>query len=59
MKFSKRQEEIFNMICQGMTNVVIAQHMGVSLATVKTQLQRMFTKTGTHNKAALVSYVKS
>ncbi|MGI5243746.1 helix-turn-helix transcriptional regulator [Dactylosporangium sp. CA-139066] len=45
---------VFKMIKQGLEPKVIAQRRNVSVRTVETQLQRIYSKTGVHDRPALI-----
>lgn len=51
---SKRELEVINLICQGMTNQEIADVLFISLKTVKDHNYRIFQKTGVRNRVELV-----
>ncbi|MGI5244999.1 helix-turn-helix transcriptional regulator [Dactylosporangium sp. CA-139066] len=46
---------VFKMIKQGLEPKVIAQRRNVSVRTVETQLQRIYRKTGVHNRLELIA----
>jgi DNA-binding CsgD family transcriptional regulator len=52
---TERELEIVRLICDGMTNVQIAQRLNIGVATVKTHLLHVFEKLGVRTRAALVS----
>jgi DNA-binding CsgD family transcriptional regulator len=47
------EREVFNWVRQGKTNPEVAQILGLSKFTVKTHLQRIFSKTGVNSRVAL------
>jgi DNA-binding CsgD family transcriptional regulator len=47
------------LIVQGQGLNQAAQHLGVSVNTVRTHLQRMFDRTGAHSQSALVGLLLS
>ena len=56
-ELTSREHQIANLVCKGCTNAEIAKLLGVSLATVKTHLLHVFSKTNVNNRAALVHYM--
>jgi DNA-binding CsgD family transcriptional regulator len=52
---SPAQLRLAERLASGLELATAAADLGVSVNTVRTQLRRMFEKTGTHNQAALVS----
>ncbi|HVH62113.1 MAG TPA: helix-turn-helix transcriptional regulator [Candidatus Dormibacteraeota bacterium] len=52
--FSLREAEILRMVAQGMTDKEIAQHLGISVKTVRTHLDRTLRRTGSRNRTAVV-----
>jgi DNA-binding NarL/FixJ family response regulator len=55
-KLTPREAEVLGLIADGLSNSEIAQHLYVSEATVKTHINRVFTKTGVRDRAQAVSY---
>jgi DNA-binding CsgD family transcriptional regulator len=51
-----RQEEVMTRVALGWTNKRIARELGISPATVKTVLERLFKVSSCANRAALVSW---
>jgi DNA-binding NarL/FixJ family response regulator len=49
--FSPRQEEIVALIARGLEDKEIARQLGVSVATVRTHLQRLYRNIGVHNRS--------
>jgi len=49
-----REQEVLRGILEGLTNRDIAQHIGVSLSSVKASLQQLFDKTGVRTRSQLV-----
>jgi DNA-binding NarL/FixJ family response regulator len=49
-----REQEVLRGILEGLTNKDIAQHVGVSLSSVKASLQQLFDKTGVRTRSQLV-----
>jgi DNA-binding NarL/FixJ family response regulator len=56
-ELTSREHQIASLVCKGCTNAEIAKLLGVSLATVKTHLLRVFSKTNVNNRAALAHYM--
>ena len=56
---SPAQVKLCEFIASGSDLATAAEGLGVSINTVRTQLQRMFEKTGTHSQAALLSLLLS
>jgi len=51
-----REAEVLKLIAAGLTNAEIAATLVVSNATVKTHINRIFPKTGAHDRAQAVRY---
>ncbi|WP_460705998.1 response regulator [Luteococcus sediminum] len=56
--FSEREAEVARAVAQGLTNAEIAEQLFLSLATVKTYLNRLFDKTGATNRVQLALLVE-
>jgi DNA-binding NarL/FixJ family response regulator len=54
LHFSPRQTEIVSLIASGYSDKQIALHLRVSLRTVRTQLERLYTTNGLHCRAQAV-----
>ena len=54
-RLSEREREVLACIARGMTNAEAAEALGLGAATVKSHLDRVFTKTGTTHRAAAVA----
>lgn len=52
---SEREEQILDMVCQGMSNREVAGALFVSVKTVEAHLTRIFRKTGARSRASLVA----
>ena len=50
--FTPRQSDILSLTCDGLSGKQIAAELGISLSTVETQFERLFTKNGFHNRPA-------
>jgi DNA-binding CsgD family transcriptional regulator len=59
MLFTKREVEIIDWISAGKTNWEIGQILGISELTVKSHLQRLFSKTGTNSRIQLAARVSA
>lgn len=54
-----RQQEILNLIAEGMTNKEISRQLGLSAATVRTHLSEIFRKLGVKNRTEAARQVLS
>lgn len=54
---SRREKEIIELICKGMSNQEISDSLFISLQTVKDHVHRIFTKTGVKNRVQLANLV--
>ena len=58
--FTPRQSEIVSLIASGLEDKEIARRLGVSVATVRTQLQRLYRQIGVPNRSvAAVRWMQS
>jgi DNA-binding CsgD family transcriptional regulator len=55
---SKREQEVIQLICRGLTNQEIADTLFISLKTVKDHNYRIFQKTGVRNRVELVQLAR-
>jgi len=53
--FTPRQAEIIDLIASGMADKEIAKHLGVSVSTIRTHLQRLYKGIGARNRAQAVA----
>ncbi|HZU78610.1 MAG TPA: response regulator transcription factor [Acidimicrobiales bacterium] len=53
---TEREGEVLRLIASGRTNTEIAEELYVSEATVKTHVNRIFSKTGSRDRAQAVAY---
>jgi DNA-binding NarL/FixJ family response regulator len=53
---TRREAEILSLIAAGMANADIAAHLYVSRHTVKSHINRIFAKTGSHDRPAAIRY---
>lgn len=51
--FSPREQEILQLVTRGLTNKEIAVSLDIAVPTVNQFLNRLFLKTGTHNRTQL------
>jgi len=51
-----REMEILNMVCTGLTNEQIADHLNLSYDTIRWHRSNILSKTGCNNTASLVMY---
>lgn len=56
VKLTKRENEILNLICDGLTNNEIAKKLFISSRTVDNHRANLLSKTNTKNTASLVSF---
>ncbi|OJT21976.1 hypothetical protein BO221_24855 [Archangium sp. Cb G35] len=49
-----REAEIVNCLLRGWDNQLVAEHLGLALATVKKHLQNIFGKLGVDGRVALI-----
>lgn len=57
-ELSERELDVARLVAEGMSNAEIAQALHLSLATVKTYLNRVFDKTGTQGRVQLALLVE-
>lgn len=55
-KLSSREIEVLKLIASGLSNEDIANHLNISLATVKSHRSSLLTKTSSNNTASLIMY---
>ncbi|MFD5392464.1 DNA-binding response regulator, partial [Streptomyces sp. NPDC127074] len=55
---TRREAEILTLMARGMTNAEIATALFLSGNTVKTHINRVFTKTGSRDRAAATRYAR-
>lgn len=52
---SHRERQVLTCVARGLSNPTVAAELGVGSATVKTHLDRVYLKLGTHDRAAAVA----
>jgi DNA-binding NarL/FixJ family response regulator len=55
---TKRAAEILTLIAEGLTNPEIAERLFLGGDTIKTHINRMFTKTGSRDRMAAARYAR-
>jgi len=55
---TEREKEVLTELSKGSTNIQIAEHLCVSLATVKTHINNIYGKLGVNNRVAALNKVK-
>ncbi len=55
---TEREKEVYNLAVQGMTNKEISKTLFVSIHTVKTHLQHIFSKLNINNRYQLINFEK-
>ena len=53
-QFTPREQEILDLVCQGLSNDEIARRLVVATTTVKTHVKALLTKTGSRSRVDLV-----
>jgi two-component system, NarL family, nitrate/nitrite response regulator NarL len=56
---SDREQQITNLVCDGLSNKVIATRLGVSEGTVKVHLHRIYTKLRIGSRSELIALASS
>ena len=56
-KLSGREREVSILVAREFTNKQIGENLDISELTVKTHLRNVYSKTGVHDKAQLVSRI--
>jgi DNA-binding NarL/FixJ family response regulator len=54
-----REAEVLDLLAKGLTNPQIADTLFVSAHTVKTQINRIFAKTGSANRTEAIGYART
>ena len=50
---TRREQQVIELLCQGLANKAIARRLGISDSTVKVHLHHMYLKFGVDNRLAL------
>jgi DNA-binding CsgD family transcriptional regulator len=58
-EISKREREVIQLICKGLSNQEISDALFISLQTVKDHIHRIFVKTGVKNRVQLTNLIRS
>ncbi len=58
-EISKREREVIQLICKGLSNQEISDTLFISLQTVKDHTHRIFVKTGIKNRVQLTNLIRS
>ncbi len=58
-EISKREREVVQLICKGLSNQDISNSLFISLQTVKDHTHRIFVKTGVKNRVQLTNMIRS
>ena len=53
-KLSERQQQVVALVCEGLSNKMIAQKLNVSEGTIKVHLHTIFKKLGVQSRLALI-----
>ena len=56
---TEREAEVTELVATGMTNILIADKLGVSIRTVENHLRSIYKKLNIHNRTTLTSMIKS
>ena len=56
-ELSGREREVSVLVAHGFTNEQIGEKLNISALTVKTHLRNIYSKTGVHDRAQLVSRI--
>ncbi len=56
-ELSPREQEVLDMVGNGLTNTEIAEHLQISESTVRTYLRRLMKKLDIKNRQQLMTYV--
>jgi DNA-binding NarL/FixJ family response regulator len=51
---SRRQQQVANLVCDGLSNKMIAEKLGVNEGTVKSHLHAIYDKLGLQSRIALM-----
>jgi two-component system, NarL family, nitrate/nitrite response regulator NarL len=56
-RFTERERQVLSFVMEGSTNQKIAEQIGMSIGSVKSIMQQLFSKTGVHTRSQLVRVV--
>ena len=56
-ELTRRERQVLDRVCGGLTNKAVASELGVSQQAVKAHISRLFLKYGVENRAGLVAAV--
>ena len=57
-EISKREREVIQLICKGLSNQEISDALFISLQTVKDHIHHIFVKTGVKNRVQLTNLIR-
>lgn len=55
MQLTNRENDVFNLLCKGLTNKYIAKSLNLSVYTVADHVKSIFKKMNVHSRTALIS----
>jgi DNA-binding CsgD family transcriptional regulator len=58
-EISKREKDVVQLICKGLSNQEISEALFISLQTVKDHIHRIFNKTGVKNRVQLTNLLRT
>ena len=58
-EISKREREVIQLLCKGLSNQEISDALFISLQTVKDHIHNIFVKTGVKNRVQLINLIAS
>ena len=58
-QLSEREKQVLDCLVKGLLYKQIADHMGISMGTVRTYMQRIYEKLHVHSRAQAVALVAS
>lgn len=53
INLTQRENEIVSLVLDGLSNKEIGMRLNISIHTVKTNLEKIYEKTGVHNRVLL------
>lgn len=57
-KFSKREKQIAHLLEKGLSRKMIADKLGISINTVRTEIARMYIKAQVHSVTEFLHYMR-